>query len=173
MLGRKSGLITPASVATTGGAPGPVAIIDDFDGFLVDLDGVVWVGEALVPGAGEAVRTFRRRGKHVLFLTNDPRNSREEYAAKLRDLGLEVDSSEVLTAGAATAAHIARHGETSNRSVFVIGTPALKAELMAVGLAVIEGEDGGWADFVVVGGHGGFDYTELRIASQAARRGAR
>lgn len=46
----------------------------------------------------------------------------------------------------------------------MIGTPALKREVQSVGLAVIEGEDGRGADFVVVGGHDGFGYAELRIA---------
>ncbi len=149
-----------------------MAVIDDFDGFLIDLDGVVWVGDALVLGADDAIRTLQARRKHVVFLTNDPRSSGEEYAAKLRRLGLDVARSRVLTAGAATALHIARHEETANRSVFVIGTPALQAELEAVGLTVVEGEEGRTADLVVVGGHDGFDYTELRIASQAIRRGA-
>ena len=149
-----------------------MAIIDDFDGFLIDLDGVVWVGDALVPGADRAVGALREAGKHVLFLTNDPRSSREEYVAKLRRLGIDADASEVLTAGAATAVYVARHERGESGSVFVIGTPALKREFEAADLTVVEGEEGRRADFVVVGGHGGFDYTELRIASQAVRAGA-
>jgi len=149
-----------------------VAIIDDFDGFLIDLDGVVWVGDTVVPGADQAVRALHEQGKHVLFLTNDPQSSGQQYDAKLHRLGVDPGRSAVLTAGAATAMHIAKHEETANRTVFVIGSPALKAELQAIGLRVIDGEDGRDTDFVVVGGHGGFDYTELRIASHAVRRGA-
>jgi glycerol 3-phosphatase-2 len=133
---------------------------------------VVWIGDTLVPGADGVVRTLRERGKRILFLTNDPRSSREQYAAKLRRLGVAGDPAELLTAGAATAEHIARLDEGTNRTAFVIGTPALKAELEAVGLTVVEGEDGLLAEVVVIGGHDGFDYTELRIASQAVRRGA-
>ena len=149
-----------------------MAIIDDFDGFLIDLDGVIWVGDRLVPGAEGAVRTLRDRKKGILFLTNDPRSSREQYATKLRRLGLDSDPSEVLTAGAATAAHIARREGRANRKAYVIGSPALKAEVEAAGITVMEGEDGLDADVVVVGCHDGFDYTELRIAAQAVRRGA-
>jgi glycerol 3-phosphatase-2 len=116
---------------------------------------------------------MRERGKEVLFLTNDPRSSREQYAEKLRGLGVDCDRSEVLTAGAATAEHVARQAGAPGGSAFVIGTPALKEEVAAVGLAVTDGDDGSEADVVVVGGHDGFDYTELRIASQAVRRGAR
>jgi len=149
-----------------------VAIVDRFDGFLIDLDGVVYVGDGLVPGSDHAIAALQERGKHVLFLTNDPRSSRDEYAAKLRRLGLDVDASRILTSGAATAAFIARHEETRGRSAFVIGTPALKAEVRGAGLVVIEGEEGAQADFVVVGGHDGFTYDELRIATHALRRGA-
>ena len=80
-----------------------MAIADDFDGFLIDLDGVVYVGERLVPGSDEAIHELRARGKRVLFLTNDPRSSRDEYSAKLRGLGVEVEPSSILTSGAATA----------------------------------------------------------------------
>lgn len=149
-----------------------MGVVDDFDGFLIDLDGVVWVGDSLVPGSDEAVATLRRRGKDVLFLTNDPRGSGEEYAARLQALGVGASPSDVLTAGAATAAHIAAQDATANRSAFVIGSPSLRAEIEAVGIAVVDGEDGRRADLVVVGGHGGFDYAELTIASLAVRRGA-
>src|SRR5439155_15269862 len=50
-----------------------VAIVDEFDGFLIDLDGVVYVGDGLVPGSDRAVRALRELGKRVVFLTNDPR----------------------------------------------------------------------------------------------------
>jgi phosphoglycolate/pyridoxal phosphate phosphatase family enzyme len=149
-----------------------VAIIDDFDGFLIDLDGVVWIGDSLVPGSDGAVAMLRELGKRVLFLTNDPRSSGAETARKLYRLGLEVAPTEVLTAGAATAMHIAQHEEVADRSAFVIGTRALKEELQAVGLSIVEGEGSRQADLVVVGAHRGFDYTELRRAAQAVRRGA-
>ena len=149
-----------------------VAIVDRFEAFLIDLDGVVYVGDGLVSGSDRAVRALQEMGKRVVFLTNDPRSSREEYATKLRRLGLEVEASDILTSGAATAASIGRHEETSGRAAFVIGTPALKAEVRAVGLEVVEGEPGARADVVVVGGHDRFGYDELRIATQALRRGA-
>ena len=149
-----------------------MAIVDEFDGFLIDLDGVVYVGDGLVPGSDRAVRALRELGKRLAFLTNDPRSSRQEYGAKLRGLGLEVGASDVLTSGAATAAFIGLHEDIAGRSAFVIGTPALKAEVRAVGLTVVEGEPGAQADVVVVGGHDGFDYKELRVATQALRRGA-
>src|SRR5947208_1722213 len=149
-----------------------MAIADDFDGFLIDLDGVVYVGDHLVSGSDVAIHELRTRGKRVLFLTNDPRSSRDDYAAKLRRLGIEAEPAAILTSGAATSRYVAGHEQTSDRSAFVIGSEALKSEVRATGFAVTEGEKGGNADVVVVGGHDRFDYTELRIASHALRQGA-
>ena len=149
-----------------------MAIADAFDAFLIDLDGVVYIGENLVPGSDEAVRDLFRRGKRVVFLTNNPENSRRHYAAKLGGFGLDVEPSAVLTAGAATAQWIARHEVEAGTSTFVVGSEALKDEVRDAGLEVVEGERGREADVVVVGGHGALDYAELRIASQAVRRGA-
>jgi glycerol 3-phosphatase-2 len=148
-------------------------LADRFDGFLLDLDGVVYVGDQPLPGAGAAITALRAAGKQILFLTNDPRHSREAYAARLRRLGIAASASDVLTSGAATAAFLREHEQPEGQTAYVIGSAALKAELAAVGLRIVEGEAGRSAAFVIVGGHEGFNYQELRIAAQAARRGAR
>jgi ribonucleotide monophosphatase NagD (HAD superfamily) len=49
-----------------------VALADDYDGFLVDLDGVVWVGREPVPGSVEALRALIVAGKGIVFVTNNP-----------------------------------------------------------------------------------------------------
>jgi glycerol 3-phosphatase-2 len=148
-----------------------MAIADRFAGFIVDLDGVVWIGDRVVPGAAEAIGELRRRGKRVLFVTNDPRSSPQEYAARLTEHGIPSARDDVLTAGAATAEVASRAAGHGGRA-FVVGSPALKREVQAAGLSVVDGEAGRGADLVVVGGHDGFDYRELRIAASAARGGA-
>jgi glycerol-1-phosphatase len=148
-----------------------MAIADRFAGFIVDLDGVVWIGDRVVPGAAEAIGELRRRGKRVLFVTNDPRSSPQEYAARLTEHGIPSARDDVLTAGAATAEVASRAAGDGGRA-FVVGSPALKREVQAAGLSVVDGEAGRGADLVVVGGHDGFDYRELRIAASAARGGA-
>jgi len=140
-----------------------------FDGLIVDLDGVVWLGDHPIPGSVEAIAELRARGIQLVFLTNDPRSSREEYASRLRGLGVEVDVSAIVTSSGALAAFIVE-AEGPGTAVYAIGSPALKAELSAAG---VELRDGHEASAVAVGGHEGFDYDELRIATQALRRGAR
>ena len=146
--------------------------MQNFDGLIVDLDGVVWIGDEPIPGAVEAVAELSARGVRLLFLTNDPRSSRKECAQRLRALGVDVNEHEIVTSGSALASLIvAREGEDT--SVFAVGSPALKAELSAAGLDVREGEAGREATVVAVGGHDQFHFDELRIATQALRRGGR
>jgi HAD superfamily hydrolase (TIGR01450 family) len=144
----------------------------DFDGLIVDLDGVVWIGPSAVPGSVEALVGLRARGVPLVFLTNDPVSSRAEYAARLRYLGIEASEGEIVSAGSALAS-LLHEREGSGTTAFVIGSRSLKSEIAAAGLALLDGDDGRDADVVAVGGHGGFDYAELRTATQAVRRGAR
>jgi HAD superfamily hydrolase (TIGR01450 family) len=144
----------------------------DFDGLIIDLDGVVWLGPEAIPGSVDAIAALRARGVRLLFLTNDPRGSRVEYAERLRELGVEVGENEIVTSGSALASFV-REQEGEGARVFVIGSPSLAGELAGAGLEVVSGEAGRDAEAVAVGGHGGFDYGELRVATPALRRGAR
>jgi glycerol 3-phosphatase-2 len=148
-------------------------LADRFDAFLIDLDGVVVVGDEALPGAPEALAELRARRLQILFLTNDPRSSRPQHAVRLRRMGIDAEPSEILTSASATAAYLADHPNERSRNAYVIGTSALKDEIRATGLAIVEDDGARSADVVVVGGHAGFDYGELRIASQAVRAGAR
>lgn len=143
----------------------------DFDGLIVDLDGVVWVGAQPVPGSIAALTELRTRNVPLLFVTNDPRGSRAEYAARLTQNGFGSTEAEIVTSGSALAS-IVREREGAGKTAFVIGSPSLKRELESVGLELCTGEAGREADVVAVGGHDDFNYGELRVAAQAVRRGA-
>jgi HAD superfamily hydrolase (TIGR01450 family) len=144
----------------------------DFDGLIVDLDGVVWVGTEPVPGSVAALAKLRARGIPMVFLTNDPRSARADYADRLRRMGVEADEAEIVSAGSALATVVAAD-VGPGKTAFVIGSPSLKREVEQAGLRVIGGDAGGGAEVVLVGGYDEFNYDELRIAAQAVRRGAR
>ena len=144
----------------------------DFDGLIVDLDGVVWVGATAVPGSVAALAQLRARGVRLLFLTNDPRGSRAEHAARLSALGVRAEESEIVTSGSALASFV-REREGVGTTAFVIGSRSLILELTQAGVELLHGDGGRNAEIVAVGGHDGFNYEELRIATQAVRRGAR
>jgi glycerol-1-phosphatase len=149
-----------------------MALADDFDGFLIDLDGVVWIGREPVPGAVGAIRDLTAAGKGVVFVTNNPGRPASAYAERLRQSGLDVDDSHVVTAGQATA-RLAADRVAEGASAFVIGAPAFKDAVAEAGLSPAEGEEGRGADAVVVSGHRDFDYGELLTATMALRAGAR
>jgi glycerol 3-phosphatase-2 len=144
----------------------------DLDGLIVDLDGVVWIGDEPVPGSVAALTALRERGIAFVFLTNDPRGSRSEYVARLGRIGLEVTEAAIVTSGSALA-KLVQEKEDPGTTAFVVGSPALEQELEMVGARLLTGERGRQAEVVVVGGHEGFNFDELRIATQAIRRGAR
>jgi glycerol 3-phosphatase-2 len=84
-----------------------VALADDFDGFLIDLDGVVWIGREPVPGSPQTLADLLAAGKRIAFVTNNPAKFPAEYAERLRGFGVEVGESQIVTAGmvAARLAH--------------------------------------------------------------------
>lgn len=148
-----------------------MAPTDDFDGFLVDLDGVVWIGRELVPGSIEALRELIRLGKELVFVTNNSVRQPEAYAARLREAGVDVGDNRVVTAGAATA-RLAAERVGPAGAAFVIGAPGFKQTVAAAGLTLLDGEPARNADAVVVSGHREFDYAELLTATFALRNGA-
>jgi glycerol-1-phosphatase len=146
-------------------------LADRFDGFLIDLDGVVWIGREPVPGSPQALRALLEAGKRIVFVTNNPGRLPATYAERLRELGVEVDEEQIVTAGMVVA-RLAAEAAGDGGSAFVIGAPALKEMVAAAGARVLEGEEASEADAVVVSGHRGFDYAELLTAKRALDRGA-
>jgi HAD superfamily hydrolase (TIGR01450 family) len=146
-------------------------LADRFDGFLIDLDGVVWIGREPVPGSPETLRALLDSGKRLVFVTNNPGKPPAAYAERLGELGVEVGEERIVTAGM-VAARLASAAAGADGGAFVIGAPALKEMVAAAGARVLDGEAGAAADVVVISGHRGFDYTELLIAKRALDRGA-
>ena len=142
-----------------------------YDHVLFDLDGCLWVGDEAVPGAPEALAGLRAAGRNIGFLTNDPRHAPEEFVRKLWRLGFQAALDEVVTVGAAVQFLLAESGRP--RTTYVIGSEAMAEHVAAAGMRVVNHSDlAPRAELVVVGGHDGFDYAELRTAVQAVRRGA-
>jgi len=156
--------------------PAPLPI----DGFIFDLDGTVYLGEAALPGAPEAIAELRRRGKRVIFVSNKPLAPRANYAAKLTRLGIPTSESQVVTSAYVLARHLAN--TMPALKLYVVGEPYLKNELRSHGLHVV-GElqnqdekqviDPRGIDAVIVAFDRTLDYRKLNTAYQALARGAR
>jgi glycerol-1-phosphatase len=151
-----------------------VPLADRFDGLLIDLDGVVWIGREPVPGAPQALRALLEAGKRLVFVTNNPGKPPAVYAKRLLELGVQVGPEQVVTAGmvAARLAGEAAAAAGNRGGAFVIGAPALKEMVAAAGAHLLDREEAREADVVVVSGHREFDYRELLASKQALDRGA-
>lgn len=142
-----------------------------YDGFLVDLDGVVWLGHEMVPGAAETLNELKAMSKPVAFVTNSPRLSPAEQAGVLVRGGVEVSGRQVVTAGSTLiATAIERFGP--DPKVIATGTDSFLRQLAEAGIEVLPHSEWQTAEAVLVSGHSGFDYEELKAASMAARAGA-
>ncbi len=138
---------------------------------ILDLDGCVWVGDQATARASEAIAAIRAGGIGVAFVTNDAGRSPEEYVRKLWSLGCQASLEEVVTVGAAIQYALADIPEGSG--AFVIGPPALFRHVSDGGCRVInQTPHAEHADVVIIAGHPGFDYDELRTATRAVLGGA-
>ena len=137
-------------------------------GWLFDLDGTVYLGEALIPGADRVIATLRADGRRVAFLSNKPLETRADYARKLTRLGIAAGPEDVINSSLVLARHLAILD--SGAPVFVIGEPPLMAELRAHGFEVRRDHRVRW---VVIAFDRTFDYAKLNTALQAVRGGAR
>ncbi|HET6998735.1 MAG TPA: HAD-IIA family hydrolase [Solirubrobacterales bacterium] len=148
-----------------------MTLAEQFDGFLIDLDGVVWIGAEPVPGAPEALQALLTAGKRIVFVTNNPGKPPAAYAERLQGMGVAVGPEQVVTAGVVTS-RLAAEAAGPGGGAFVIGATALKEMVAASGTALLEGEAAYEADVVVVSGHRGFDFEELLSATRALQHGA-
>jgi HAD superfamily hydrolase (TIGR01450 family) len=148
-----------------------MAIIDDFDGFLIDFDGVVWVGRDPVPGSPEALATMLAAGKELVFVTNNPSKPAAAYAERLAGFGVEVAVDRIVTAGI-TVARLAAEAAGEGGSALVLGFEPLRELVAGEGLRLVDFETPTEADVVVVSGWREFNYDHLRAAKAALDAGA-
>lgn len=147
------------------------SLLDPYDHVILDLDGCVWVGDRPISGSAEAIAALRESGRTLAFLTNDARHSPEEYVRKLWRLGVQASLEEVVSAGAALQFVLA--GLEPGTGAFVIGSRAVRRHVSGAGLRVLNGSpQAERAAVVVISGHDGLDYGELRTATRAALAGA-
>jgi HAD superfamily hydrolase (TIGR01450 family) len=137
-------------------------------GWLFDLDGTVYLGDALIPGAAETLAALRADGRRVAFLSNKPLQTRADYAAKLTRLGVPAAAEDVVNSSLVLARHLATLDPGA--PVFVIGERPLLDELSAHGFEVRPDARVRW---VVIAFDRAFDYVKLNTALQAVRGGAR
>ena len=146
-------------------------IIDEYDGFLVDLDGVVWLGRDPIEGSPETLARMLEAGKEVVFVTNNPTKRPEAYAERLQGLGVEVVPQRIVTAGIVVS-RLAAEAAGPGGGALVLGREPLRELVAAEGLRLVDFEHPTEAAVVVVSGWRDFNYDHLLASKRALDAGA-
>lgn len=139
----------------------------DLRAALVDIDGTVFRGGDLVPGAADGIAALREAGLRVVFLTNNPLREPGAWAHSLTKRGIDADPQDVITSMDATLAYLRRHHD-GDAVLPVAGGPIVE-QVREAGFPIVESADR--ADLVLAGYHEEFDYEDLLAGLRAVRAG--
>ncbi len=148
-------------------------VLESFDLFLLDMDGVIYTGSHPVPGSVEAINHLYSKNKKIIFLTNNPSGSNTEYKRKLKNIGIKADVNQIVTSATSLCHYLTgRLRNINTRSAYVIGSKHLKNSVARTGVKLISTAADS-TNYVIMGGHKNFNYSEIEHASRFIRNGAR
>jgi NagD protein len=136
-------------------------------GVLMDMDGVIYRGHQLIPGADRFVNRLIEQSVPFCFITNNSQRTRRDIVIKLRRMNMPVEERHVFTCAMATARFLAK--QKPNGTAFVIGEGGLLQALHHNGYAVVDHDP----DYVVVGEGRSFNMEMVECAVNAILRGAK
>jgi HAD superfamily hydrolase (TIGR01457 family) len=139
----------------------------DYKGYIFDMDGVVYRGNTLIPGAVEALESLKRRGKRLVFVSNNSTRARDDYAERIREMGLPIEMDEVIPATYATARFLADN--YTEKRIFVVGALGLIKELLRAELTLVDTPEK--ADILVTGSDPAINYQKLSQATSLLLKG--
>jgi NagD protein len=136
-------------------------------GYLIDMDGVIYRGNHLIPGAERFINELRAANVPFLFLTNNSQRTRRDVATRLQRLGIDAGEEHVFTCAMATARFLAR--QKPHGTAFVIGEGGLLTALHNNGYAIVDRDP----DYVVVGEGRTLSFEMTEAAVNMIRGGAK
>lgn len=136
-------------------------------GFIIDMDGVIYHGNRLLPGVTDFLAWLEASGKKYLFLTNSSERTPRELHEKLKRLGITVGEEHFYTSALATASFLA--SQKPNGSAYVIGDAGLIHALYSVGYSINNVNP----DYVVVGDTKGYNFLMIELALNLVIKGAK
>ncbi|KAH9750066.1 phosphoglycolate phosphatase 2 [Citrus sinensis] len=119
------------------------ALFDSVDAFLFDCDGVIWKGDKLIDGVRQTLDVLRSKGKKLIFVTNNSRRSRRQYAHKFHSLGVSVSEDEIFSSSFAAAMYLKVNNFPQENKVYVIGGEGILEELRQAGYTGLGGPEDG------------------------------
>jgi NagD protein len=141
--------------------------IRDKKGFIIDMDGVIYHGNYLLPGVKQFVDWLQAEKKDFIFLTNSSQRAPRELKEKLQRLGIDVAESHFYTSALATAIFLSK--QKPNGSAYVIGESGLINALYDVGYSINEINP----DYVVVGESRNYNFEKIEHAVHLINAGAK
>jgi 4-nitrophenyl phosphatase len=142
-------------------------------GVVLDVDGTVLRGSALVAGAREGLDAVASAGARRLFVSNNPTKAPAAYAERLREAGVAADADAVVTSGTTTVAYLRDH-HAGDRAL-VVGEDGLREQIRGAGLTATDpatATDGDNVDVVVASIDRDLSYDDLAAALWALQDGA-
>ena len=136
-------------------------------GYLIDMDGVLYRGHELIPGADAFINELRARAIPFRLLTNNSQRTRRDVVTKLCRLGIEIEEEHVFTSAIATARFLAM--QKPGGTAYVIGEGGLHTALHTNGYSVVDRDP----DYVVVGEGRTFNLEMVEAAVRMIHRGAK
>lgn len=149
-----------------------MGLLEKYDNFIFDMDGVIYIEDRPISGARELFQKLKGSGKDYVFMTNNSRYSVQGYIRRLKSMGIEAEPDQIISSARVTADYVRDTFGKEKVTTYVIGSKAFKAEMEQAGSKVLSGEEGKKADLVIVGLDVNFSYRKLRIATLAIRNGA-
>ena len=131
--------------------------------YVFDLDGTIYLGDHLLPGAARLIGELRRRSIPVRFLSNNPTKDPRQYVEKLARLGLPTDISDIANTVVTTTRWLQEHHPDA--TLFVVGEEPLKRALTEAGFRL--SDDPERIDIVIASYDRTFEYRKLQIAFDA------
>ncbi|HEU4897608.1 MAG TPA: HAD-IIA family hydrolase [Actinomycetota bacterium] len=140
---------------------------------MLDLDGVMYLGEEVIAAAPGALDQVRGLGVKVAFVTNNSYRPPGQVVEKLNRLGVKATEGEVLTSAQAAVRLLGGRAGLRGVRVLVVGGPGLRQALEGAGARLVEGAAWREAEVVAVGFDPELTYGKVRDATLAIRAGAR
>lgn len=134
--------------------------------FVFDLDGTLYLGDEILPGAHEIIEALDKAGICYIYLTNNSSRAATDYVTRLERMGFPCTKANVMSSSMATAEYLKENYPCQD--VYLVGTDALYDELKAGGLPLSDTDPG----VVCVGFDTQLTYDKLNKATHFLRRGA-
>ena len=137
------------------------------DGFICDMDGVIYHGNKILPGVHEFISWLLDNDKKFVFLTNSPEKTPQELSMKLERMGLQVTADHFYTSAMATAAFLS--SQKPGCTAYVIGEAALTKALYDEDINMNDVNP----DYVVVGETRSYNFEKIEKAIELVNKGAK